>query len=82
MNRLKASFPRVAPDDLVLVFREAGPGKLPLEWAAIKTESGFEDLHASMPELGSGTLLAGVCGSVAAFLSEKIFPRPMTAGLL
>lgn len=58
MNQLNASFPQAAPDDLVLTFRETGPGKLPLEWAAIKTESGFEDLHASMAELGSGILLA------------------------
>lgn len=58
MDRLNSFFSQAAPGDLALMFREAGPGKLPLERAAIKTESGFEDLDASMTELGSGIILA------------------------
>lgn len=58
MDELRSYFPSAVPGDLVLTFREADTDKLPLERAAIKTDSGFEDLYASMTELGSGILLA------------------------
>lgn len=45
-------------DDLCLTFGEIKPGKMPLKQAAIKTESGFEDLTASITELSSGILLS------------------------
>lgn len=51
-------FSEARTDDLCLSFRTPKPGELPLQWAAIKTETGFEDLVGSMTELGSGILLA------------------------
>lgn len=51
-------FPEAKQDDLCLTFGEFKPGKMPLKQAAIKTEAVFEELEASMVELGSGLLLS------------------------
>lgn len=51
-------FPETKQDDLCLTFGEFEPGKMLLKQAAIKTETGFEELTASMVELGSGILLS------------------------
>lgn len=45
-------------DDLCLTFGEFKPGEMPLKQAVIKTETGFEDLTASMVELSGGILLS------------------------
>lgn len=51
-------FPKAQSDDLCLTFGAFKPGEMPLKRAAIKTESGFEDLTASMVELGGGLLMS------------------------
>lgn len=51
-------FPEARQDDLCLTFGEIKPGKMPLKWAAIKMETGFEEMEASMVELGNGLLLS------------------------
>ena len=51
-------FSKAKPDDLCLVLGPFQPGKLPLERACIKTETGFQELDGSMVELGNGILLA------------------------
>lgn len=55
---LSACFPEARPDDLCLTFGLFKPGELPLKQAAIKTETGFETLTASMMDLGAGILLS------------------------
>lgn len=51
-------FPKAKQDDLCLTFGEFKPGEMPLKQAAIRTETGFEDLEAAMVELGGGLLLS------------------------
>lgn len=51
-------FPETKQDDLCLTFGEFEPGKMLLKQAAIRTETGFEELMATMVELGGGILLS------------------------
>lgn len=51
-------FPEAKQDDLCLTFGEFKPREMPLKQVAIKTETGFEDLTASVVELGGGLLLS------------------------
>lgn len=67
-------FPEIRTNDLAMTFGRSQPGELPLKRAAIKTETGYEELEASMAELGAGVLLAVQalrCGE------EEEFLRPL-----
>lgn len=51
-------FREAKKDDLCLTFGEFKSGEMPLKQAAVKTEVGFEELTASVVELGGGILLS------------------------
>ena len=51
-------FPDAERDDLCLTFQEFKPGEMPLKQAAIKTETGFEELEASLVALSDGLQLS------------------------
>lgn len=59
-GRCDRFFSEAQRDDLCLTFGAFEPGKMPLKWAAIKTETGFEELNSSVMELSDGLLLAVV----------------------